>query len=110
MQIHQINEQLAIAPQISPAIVPALAEHGFKSIINNRPDHEEPGQATHAEIATAAEALGIQVIHQPVLMSTINQQDAAVFAQHLQALPGPILAFCRTGRRCMTLYHLSQAQ
>ncbi|WP_309605754.1 beta-lactamase hydrolase domain-containing protein, partial [Phenylobacterium sp.] len=47
----RVTEDLSVAPQIGVADVAEAARQGFSLIINNRPDGEEPGQPTGAEIA-----------------------------------------------------------
>jgi len=44
----RINDELSVAGQISLDEIEALAKQGFETILNNRPDHEEPGQLTAA--------------------------------------------------------------
>ncbi|MEZ5845853.1 MAG: sulfur transferase domain-containing protein [Geminicoccaceae bacterium] len=44
MQIHEIDDQLSVAAQISTEDVPPLAEQGFRSLICNRPDGEAGDQ------------------------------------------------------------------
>jgi len=55
----KITEQLSVAGQISRDEIAALAKEGFGTIINNRPDGEEPGQLTAAEARTEAERQGL---------------------------------------------------
>ena len=42
MDIRQITPDFAAGPQIEPADMAALAEAGFTTVINNRPDAEIP--------------------------------------------------------------------
>ena len=51
MQSTQINGVLSVAGQISKADIAEIAEAGFGTIINNRPDNEEPGQLDHEAAA-----------------------------------------------------------
>lgn len=60
-----LTPTLAVMGQISAADIPALHAAGFKTIINNRPDDEEPGQPTAAETQAAVEAAGLAYIYQP---------------------------------------------
>ena len=109
MDMTQLDENVWVAGQIDPADLPALADRGFRSIIGNRPDGEESGQPSWSVIAAAAQDAGIEARHIPIA----GPQDIAArkddFAQALAEMPGPVLAFCRTGTRCTTLWALSQA-
>ena len=44
MHITQISQDFSVSPQITAADVAEIANAGFKSIICNRPDFEEPTQ------------------------------------------------------------------
>ncbi len=44
MNSKRLSPDFAMAPQISPADMLAIAEQGFRAIICNRPDGEDTGQ------------------------------------------------------------------
>ena len=50
-----MSHDISITGQITPEQIPQFAEQGFKTIINNRPDGEEPNQPTSAELAAAVD-------------------------------------------------------
>lgn len=106
MRVHLLNEQLSVAPQIELVDIAALAALGFRSIINNRPDDEAPGQPHNAELETAARQAGLEWRHIPVLSGQFTEQQAQDFAEALGELPGPVLAYCRSGTRCCALWAL----
>ncbi|MEH6666416.1 MAG: sulfur transferase domain-containing protein, partial [Psychrobacter sp.] len=54
-----MSHEVSFTGQITPDQVPMIAENGFKTIINNRPDGEEPNQPTSAEIEAAAKEAGL---------------------------------------------------
>ena len=103
------TEQFGTSPQISPADLPEIAAMGFKSVINNRPDGEGGAeQAASSEIAAAAKAAGLQYQHLPVISGQITEAQVKQFAELLATLPGPVLAFCRSGARSQNLYQLAK--
>ena len=104
MEPVKLTDTLSVAGQVQPEEVEQLAKAGFKAIICNRPDDEEPGQPDFAEIAAAAEAQGLEVRHIPVDASRPVEMQKDEFARALEELPAPVLAYCRTGNRC-TLLH-----
>ncbi len=116
MQIVPLDERFASADQISPDDLPAIAAAGYRSIVCNRPDGEggatqpqpQP-QPTSQEIRAAAAALGLQFAYLPVKPGQITADDAQRFAQLLEDMPGPVLAYCRSGNRATSLYQLAQA-
>lgn len=110
MQSRILVEGFAVAPQIGVADVELLAQQGVRSIVNNRPDGEAPGQPTSAELAAAAAAAGIAYRHIPVRGAPPAADAVAAFAQALAELPQPVLAFCRSGMRSTTLWAVTAAQ
>lgn len=62
----RVTDQLSVAPQISTADLAQAAAQGFKLVINNRPDGEDPSQPSSAEIEAAAKAAGLAYVHIPV--------------------------------------------
>lgn len=110
-QFTHFNPDFAVAPQLAADDMAAVAAAGFRSVINNRPDGEGgPSQPSNAEIEQAARALGLEYRYQPVNGAAILPQDVQTFAELVETLPGPVLAFCRTGTRCGNLFRLASAQ
>jgi sulfide:quinone oxidoreductase len=107
MQPRQLTEQLSVAPQIAAADMPAIVAQGFRSVVNNRPDGEEPGQPDNAALEAAALAAGLEWRHIPVVSGKVNDDQVRSFSEALAQLPGPVLAFCRSGTRCSALWALS---
>jgi sulfide:quinone oxidoreductase len=107
MQPRQLTEQLSVAPQIAAADMPAIVAQGFRSVVNNRPDGEEPGQPDNAGLEAAAHAAGLEWRHIPVVSGKVNDDQVRSFSEAMAQLPGPVLAFCRSGTRCSALWALS---
>jgi uncharacterized protein (TIGR01244 family) len=104
----RVTDQLSVSPQISVADVAVAAGLGFKTLVSNRPDGEEPGQPTAAEFAQAAQAAGLTFIHVPVRGSPTPDQVAQQRTL-LQSAPGPVLAFCRSGTRSIVTWSVGEA-
>lgn len=107
MEIRRINDDIAVAPQIEAAHVREIAAAGFRSIVCNRPDSED-GAVPHDGIQEAAKAAGLEFRFIPVVSGAITDDNIRDMAAALKALPAPVLAYCRTGGRCMNLYGLVQ--
>ena len=105
----RVTDELSVAPQISVADVAEAARQGFTTIINNRPDGEEPGQPTSAQIEAAAKAAGLAYAHVPVRGGPGPDQVAAV-REVVDHAEGPVLAFCRSGTRSIVTWSIGQAQ
>ncbi|KZD12077.1 TIGR01244 family sulfur transferase [Oceanibaculum pacificum] len=96
------------AAQIDSASIREIAKRGYKTLINNRPDEEEPGQMPMAAAKAEAEALGLDYIFLPVTSSTISRPDVEAFDRLLAGAQKPVLAHCRTGTRVYLLYAATQ--
>jgi sulfide:quinone oxidoreductase len=110
MEPKVVTQRLSVAPQIQPQEVPALAEAGYRAIVCNRPDGEGADQPSFKEIEAAAKKAGLEARYIPVVSGKVQDEDADTFGQALDELPGPVLAYCRTGTRSVTLWALSQAK
>lgn len=109
LPLRALAPHLSVAPQLGPEHMAAVARSGFKSVINNRPDFEHgPNQPTHAAIEAAALAAGLQYRFLPVDGGYQSPQEVEAFADLMQELPHPVLAFCRSGNRSGHLYMLTQ--
>ena len=104
-----LTPSLSVSQQLSEADIAEAARDGFRSIISNRPDGEEADQLTAAEIEAVAAVHGMGFAHVPVVSGRIDDADIAQMAEALVHLPGPVLAFCRSGTRSATLWALTQA-
>jgi uncharacterized protein (TIGR01244 family) len=104
----RVTDQLSVAPQISVEDVAEAARLGFKLIVNNRPDGEQPGQPTSAEIEAAARAAGLDYAHIPVVGGPTPDQVEAERALLAEA-KGPVLAFCRSGTRSIVTWSIGEA-
>jgi sulfide:quinone oxidoreductase len=103
-----VEQDFAVAPQVTPGDIEEIAKEGVKTLINNRPDGEEPGQLTAAEARAQAEKLGLQYVYLPVQTGTITAADVDAFARALKSSPKPIVAHCRSGTRCYLLWAATQ--
>ncbi|MFZ3584351.1 TIGR01244 family sulfur transferase [Loktanella sp. DJP18] len=110
MDIREITKDVSVAPQIAVDDLAAIKAAGFASVISNRPDGESADQPSIAEIKGAAEAAGLRVAHIPVVSGQITEADVAAFAKALADLPGPVLAFCKSGTRSATLWTRAEAE
>ena len=110
MDLHKISDQVFVAPQITQSDLAALKEKGIRSVICNRPDGEGADQPTFDELSGTAKKLGLQMRYIPVSAGIVQDSDATAFGAALVDLPGPILAYCRTGTRSATLWSLAQAR
>ncbi|GGB27029.1 TIGR01244 family protein [Sphingomonas metalli] len=108
--IRPLNDRVAVAPQIRPEDVPAIAAAGYVAIVNNRPDGEEPGQPDGEAIRAAAEAAGLRYTAIPVGREGMSMPMLDAMGAALTAAEGPVLAYCRSGTRSCNLWALAAAK
>ena len=104
----RVTEDLSVAPQISVADVAEAKRLGFTTLINNRPDGEDPAQPASAEIEAAAKAEGLAYFHIPV-RGAPGPAEVEAERQAIEAAEGPVLAFCRSGTRSIVTWSIGQA-
>ena len=110
MDIRPIDDRIAVAPQIMPDELPAIRAAGFVAIINNRPDDEEPGQPSGAEMREAAQLAGLGYSEIPVTHAGFGHAQLDAMAAALATTDGPVLAYCRSGTRSCNLWALAQSK
>ncbi|KQY83621.1 MULTISPECIES: TIGR01244 family sulfur transferase [unclassified Brevundimonas] len=94
------------SPQLAPETLAALAAAGVQQVISNRPDGEDPGQPTAAEMEDAARDAGMDFAWVPVSGMPGPAQAAAV--AELLADGRPTVMFCRSGTRSAAAWAMSE--
>ena len=107
-EFRRVTDKFSVAPQIELADIARAAQDGFKLLINNRPDGEQPGQPTSAQVEAAARAAGLDYAYVPVVGSPTSEAVHAEMALIADAA-GPVLAFCRSGTRSIVAWSIGQA-
>lgn len=109
IQITKHSADFSSAPQITCEDMPKIAQLGFKTIINNRPDFEGGAdQPSSDQIKTAAEKLGLAYVFIPVIPNNIQAEQISSFNAVFAKAAKPVLGFCRTGNRASNIYKLAQ--
>ena len=96
--IRQLDDKTLVSGQITAEQVAELKRQGVTMIVNNRPEGEEAGQPTGAEIEQAAEEAGIAYRAIPIRRG-IGPADVEAMEEALCATDGKLLAYCRSGTR-----------
>ncbi|MCI2398127.1 TIGR01244 family sulfur transferase [Aliiroseovarius subalbicans] len=109
MQVKKLNDQVTVAPQITPADVAVIAQAGFKCVMMNRPDGEEAGQPCWNDIVEACEAAGVEARYVPMGTRELTERAVEGFRAAMDEVDGPIFAFCRSGARCEILWNAARA-
>ena len=107
-QLFPLAPGVTVAGRLDRKDIDALAKAGVRTIINNRPDGEDPGQLPAAEARRIAEAQGIVYHHIPITAATLSRADVDAFAAVLRDAPAPVVAHCRSGTRSALLLALTR--
>ncbi|MEM9248869.1 MAG: TIGR01244 family sulfur transferase [Pseudomonadota bacterium] len=110
MDLKKITPKVTVSPQILVDDIPAIAADGIRALICNRPDGEGADQPSFDEIEAAGKAAGSEARYVPVPSGMVTDDDVDAFGDALDALPRPLLAYCRTGTRSATLWSLHAAR
>ncbi len=110
VKITQHSKNFSTAPQINVDDVAEIAQLGFKTIINNRPDDEGGAlKPTSAQIQAAAKKHGLDYIYVPVIPNKISDQLDTYSAAYIAA-EKPVLGYCGTGYRAGVIFNLAKEQ
>ena len=108
--VHELDESTLVAGQIAPADIAGLKAQGVTMIVNNRPDGEDVGQPTSAEIEAAARDAGIDYRHVPIARgmgpADVDAMRTAIHA----AGEGKLFAYCRTGNRSALAWAVAKSE
>ena len=103
-----LSPELSVAGRLDRADIESLAQAGVRTIVNNRPDGEDPGQLPAAEARRLAEAHGLAYHHIPITAASLTRADVDAFAATLREAEAPVVAHCRSGTRSALLWALSR--
>jgi len=109
MQYNTLSDDYSVSPQIDVADVPSIAQAGFKSVICNRPDQENPESRQIEAIKAAVEAAGMDFSENVFDPSSFGPDKIERQAELLAQLPGPVFAYCASGNRCSVVWAFTQA-
>ena len=108
LEITKHTALLGTAPQATPEDMAQVAQAGFVSVMNNRPDFEGGAeQPTAQAVEAAARAHGLHFYHLPFSGAELSPTLALQFAQMLGDAPKPILLYCRTGTRSTMIFRMA---
>lgn len=108
-KVHHLHANISVSEQLKPEEIPELRERGFATIIDLRPDGEAVGQASSAEMASAARAKRMQFVYVPVPHGAIPDSAVAALDKALENSSGDVLLYCRSGKRAARTWGLVEA-
>lgn len=109
MEIRALTPTYAVSPQIEPSDLPAIKAAGYTTIIDNRPDGEIAEDLHAAAMKTAAEALGLTFVVNPITPGQYPPEVIAAQAAATENARGPVFAYCASGNRCSVIWAMMNA-
>lgn len=109
MDIRALTPDYAVSPQIDLSDLPAIKAAGFTTVIDNRPDGEIPPRLHTAAMRSAAEALGLVFVANPVIGGALTMDNVTAQQAAIAAATGPVFAYCASGNRCSIVWALANA-
>jgi len=106
----RLTENVLVSPQLALGDIAEAAALGVTTIVNNRPDGEDPDAPQGDEIADAAAAAGLNYVAIPVGHAGFSEPQVDAMIQALDQAEGAILAYCRSGTRSTLLWALASAK
>ena len=103
VKLIELNETLSITGQIQASDISEFAAAGYKTVICNRPDDEEPNQPTMDSIEMACNEAGLSFIRYPVNAVTFPGDDLGAMDASMNS-DTKTLAYCRSGARSTNLW------
>ena len=79
MNIRTINHHFSVSGPLTKADIYALAEAGVTTLINGRPDFEEPNQIPDAMLRNWARGASLEYYFVPVVSGNYSERDVAEF-------------------------------
>ncbi|MBA3911516.1 MAG: TIGR01244 family phosphatase [Rhodobacter sp.] len=109
MDIRAITPSYAVSPQIETGDLAAIKAAGYVTVIDNRPDGEIPPHLHAATMKSAAEALGLTFIINPVIGGMLTTDNVTAQREAIEASAGPVFAYCASGNRSSIVWALAEA-
>jgi uncharacterized protein (TIGR01244 family) len=107
MKAIQVTPSFFVTEQIKVSDLDAVFAQGFKTVINNRPDDEAMFQPKTDEFAVTCSKYPIDYYHVPIISGNYTPDAVKKTRELLDKSVPPILAFCRSGTRSITLWALA---
>lgn len=105
-----MTDNITIYKQIYPSQCLKIAELGYRSVLNIRPDAETETQPNSCDFASATANANLTYHHLPFDDERLSLLTVEQFADFYHSMPKPILMFCGTGARAKLLYQSALMQ
>ncbi|MST80717.1 TIGR01244 family phosphatase [Lactobacillus equicursoris] len=110
MQTKPLEPGVEITSALAVDELEEVKARGFHAVVCHRIEGESEDFPDEAGFREKARQLGLAWVHIPVKPGEYSKADIHAFAEALQQLPRPLLAFCRTGKRATHLWAFAKRQ
>ena len=107
--VHPLAADIRISEQVRPTSMSWLSANGYATVIDMRPDGEASDEPSSTEMRAAAQASGLRFAYVPVPHGDIPESAVKALKQALTESRGPVLLYCRSGRRAARTWSLVEA-
>lgn len=108
--VRQLDDKTFVDGQIHPDDVASLKALGVTLVVNNRPDQEDEGQPSSAEIEAAVRKAGMDYRHVPIARG-MGPSDVEAMREAIHAAAdGKLFAFCRSGNRSTLAWAVAKSE
>lgn len=108
--VRQLDDKTFVDGQIHPDDVASLKALGVTLVVNNRPDQEDEGQPSSAEIEAAVRKAGMDYRHVPIVRGMGPSDVEAMREAIHSAGDGKLFAFCRSGNRSTLAWAVAKSE
>ena len=107
--VKQLTSAISVSEQLTPDQLKGVNHSGFTTVIDLRPDGEVAGQPDAAAMEAEAKANGLAFVYVPVPHGDIPDSAVEALGKALDAHRGPVLMYCRSGKRAARTWSLVEA-
>ncbi|MGC3968703.1 MAG: sulfur transferase domain-containing protein [Pirellulales bacterium] len=105
----KLNAEITVGCQPSKLDLQELALEGYRGVVNLRYAGEEAEQLSPATEGGVVERLGMHYEHLPIAADAVTAEVVDQFRKLVDALPKPVFAHCKSGKRAGLLALLKLA-
>lgn len=105
-----LTQTVLASEQIQIVDVAVAKASGITTIVNNRPDGEDPTAPQSEAIEAEAIAAGLRYVSIPIGHSGFSEVQVDTMMTALNECEGNLLAYCRSGTRSTFLWALASAK
>jgi uncharacterized protein (TIGR01244 family) len=109
MRVLELAPKVYATGQLFETDLDLLYKQGVRSIVITRPDNESEGQPPSADLAKAAAAVGITLVHFPIDPDSMTKELAAQFMKACDELPRPMMVCGRSGGHSTRIWERAES-